>query len=145
MTDIERDRLYEIVFFQYFNNKTEEQLQNPKFWASINAICESYDIDSVQLTKIIRILTNADNAASELETYYLLTKAGLSVRKINRMTGIYWQKQVALNDTLNKSGAPSIKRRITDIIMRNSLKEFVHAMYDIFGVLHEIDVNVFNN
>ena len=61
------------------------------------------------------------------------------------MTGIYWQKQVALNDTLNKSGAPSIKRRITDVIMRNSLKEFVHAMYDIFGVLHEIDVNVFNN
>ena len=145
MTDIELDRLYEIVFFQYFNNKTEEQLQNPKFWASINAICESYDIDSVQLTKIIRILTNADNAASELETYYLLTKAGLSVRKINRMTGIYWQKQVALNDTLNKLGAPSIKRRVTDIIMRNSLKEFVHAMYDIFGVLHEIDVNVFNN
>lgn len=145
MTDIERDRLYEIVFFQYFNNKTEEQLQNPKFWASINAICESYDIDSVQLTKIIRILTNADNAASELEIYYLLNKAGLSVRKINRMTGIYWQKQVALNDTLNKLGAPSIKRRVTDIIMRNSLKEFVHAMYDIFGVLHEIDVNVFNN
>ena len=55
MTDIERDRLYEIVFFQYFNNKTEEQLQNPKFWASIKASCESYDIDSVQLTKIIRI------------------------------------------------------------------------------------------
>lgn len=145
MTPIELDRLYEIIFFQYFNNKTEDQLQNAKFWATVSAICEAYSIDPVQITKIIRILTNPENVASDIETYYLLSKAKLSVRKINRITGIYWQKQVSLSETISKSGVPTIKRRITDIIMRNSLKEFIHAMYDIFGILHEIDSSVFNN
>lgn len=144
MTNIELDRLYEIIFYQFFNNKTSEQLQSTKFWNTINALCEAYEIDPVQITKIIRTLSNPDNKATELETYYLLTKINLSVRKINRLTGIYWQKQVSLNEKIMKEGAPSIRRCITDVIAKNSLKEFIHAVYDVFGVLQEIDIKSLN-
>ena len=144
MTNIELDRLYEIIFYQFFNNKTSEQLQSTKFWNTINALCEAYEIDPVQITKIIRTLSNPDNRATELETYYLLTKINLSVRKINRLTGIYWQKQVSLSEKIAKEGVPPIRRHITDIIAKNSLKEFIHAVYDVFGVLQEIDIKSLN-
>lgn len=144
MTNIELDRLYEVIFYQYFNNKTTEQLQSVKFWNTINALCEAYEIDPVQITKIIRTLSNPDNKATDLETYYLLSKINMSVRKINRLTGIYWQKQVSLSKKIETEGAPPMRRHITDIIAKNSLKEFIHAMYDVFGVLQEIDVNALN-
>ena len=143
MTDIEKDRFYELIFYQYFNHKTSEQLQNPNFWKTINTLCESYEIDPVQITKAIRILSNPDAKPEDTEIYYLAISAKLSVRKINRIFGLYWQRQVALADKLNTTGTPVIKRRVTDIMTRNSIKEFIHAIYDVFGILADVDISSF--
>lgn len=143
MTDIEKDRFYELIFYQYFNNRDPEQVQNPAFWKTVNTICEAYDIDPVQITKAIRLLSNLDDAAEDIEVYYLMNAAGLSVRKINRITGIYWQRQTALADKIALDGPPKIRRRVTDIITKNSLKEFIHAVYDVFGVLCDVDMRSF--
>jgi hypothetical protein len=143
MTDIEKDRFYELIFYQYFNNREPEQLQNPKFWKTINTLCEAYDIDPVQVSKCIRILSNPDDKPTDVEMYYILSKAKLSVRKINRISGLYWQRQVQLSDKIALDGAPAIRRRVTDIIAKNSLKEFVHALYDVFGVLCDVDIRSF--
>lgn len=143
MTDIEKDRFYELIFYQYFNNRDPEQIQNPLFWKTVNTICEAYDIDPVQITKAIRLLSNPDDKPDDIEMYYLMSNAGLSVRKINRISGLYWQRQVALSEKIAATGPPKIRRRVTDIITKNSVKEFIHAIYDVFGVLCDVDVRSF--
>ena len=143
MTNVEKDRFYELVFYQYFNNREPEQIQNPLFWKTVNTLCEAYGIDPVQITKCIRLLSNPDDRPSDVEMYYLFNAAGLSVRKINRISGLYWQRQTALSEQIKKDGPPTIRRRVTDIIAKNSLKEFIHALYDVFGVLCDIDLSSF--
>lgn len=143
MTDIERDRFYELIFYQYFNNRSSEQVQDPKFWKTINTLCEAYDIDPVQITKAIRILSNPDDQPEDIETYYLANKAEMSVRKINKVFGLYWQKQIALAEKIKTDGNPTIRRRVTDIMTRSSIKEFINAIYDVFGILGNISISSF--
>lgn len=143
MTDIEKDRFYELIFYQYFNNRSSEQVQDPKFWKTINTLCEAYDIDPVQITKAIRILSNPDDQPEDIETYYLANKAEMSVRKINKVFGLYWQKQILLAEKIKTDGNPAIRRRVTDIMTRSSIKEFINAIYDVFGILGNISISSF--
>ena len=43
-----------------------------EFWNAIIAICKLYDIDSLAISKAIRILTAPENEPNSREIYYLL-------------------------------------------------------------------------
>lgn len=142
MTNDEKDRLVEILFYMFFDTKDSEQLSDKNFWTTINSICQMYNIDSINITKAVRILMAEDNQPKEDETYYLLHSIGLTVRPIRRLSGIYWQKQKAIEDKLSKNPI-TVKRKINDIIVKRNMRDFLIAMYKLFGCLSDIDCETF--
>ena len=142
MTTVEQCRLYEIVFYKYFENQSEETMNNTEFWKCIWTICQSYDVDSLLVTKATRILMAKENAPSDFETWYLLSHTlGMSVRQLNRFTGIYWQKQKKFEQMYNDGVRPDIKRRITDAAMFQNIKDFLNAICIIYGSLKYLPTN----
>lgn len=142
MTPEEKDRLAEIVFYLYFDNKSEETITNRDFWEVINSICKLYSIDSIAITKAVRILMAEENAPQEDETYYLLHNIGLTVRPIKKLTGIYWQKQKAIEEKLSKTPI-TIHRRINDVIVKRNMRAFLEAMHNLSDSLFEIGNEIF--
>ena len=142
MTNDEKDRLVEILFYTYFNNKDEKQLSDKNFWNVIKSVCEMNTIDSVNITKAVRLLMAEANQPTEEETYYLLHTIGLTVRPIKRLSGIYWQKQKAIEDKLSKTPI-KITRKINDVIIKRNMRDFLIAMYKLFGCLSDIDCETF--
>ena len=142
MTNDEKDRLVEILFYMYFNNKDIEELSAKYFWNTINSICQMYNIDSVNITKAVRILMAEENQPQDDETYYLLHKIGLTVRPIRRLSGIYWQKQKAIEEKLAKNPI-TVHRRVNDVIVKRNMRDFLIAMYKLFGCLTDIDNETF--
>lgn len=138
-TQIEKDRLTEILFFLYFDNKNEEHISNLEFWNTINSLCKVYNIDSAQVSRAARVLFAEENRPAELETWYLLNKLGVTVRPIRKISGIYWQKQKHFAETVATYGAPAIKRRITDAAMKQNVRAFLAALVDMFGTLSAIE------
>ena len=137
----EKDRLCEILFFNYFSNKSSETIGDVKFWNCINSICQSYGIDSLLVSKSMRILMAKENAPDDYETWYLFWKLGTSVRNMRGFTGIYWQKQKQFEEDFNSGRPPLIKRRITDVAMKRGMLSFVKAIYDIFGSYKFLNLN----
>ena len=137
MTQEENDRLIEILFYLYFNNKDSKLLSSNLFWTVIKSICTLYNINDRAVIQSIRILMADENCPQDEETYYLLSKIGLSVRPIRNISGIYWQKQKAFAKNFEKS-APIIKRRLNDVIYKKSIRDFVYAMYNINGIFNEV-------
>lgn len=129
----EKDRLCEILFYSYFENKDAAKLGDAKFWQCINAICQTYGIDSLFITRAIRILMAKENAPDGFETWYLFWKLDTSVRQMRGFTGIYWQKQKKYEEAYNAGEHPKVRRRIHDVAMKRSMYEFIRAIYDIFG------------
>jgi hypothetical protein len=142
LTNDEKDRLVEILFYMFFDTKDSEQLSDRNFWTAINSICQMYNIDSVNITKAVRALMAEDNQPQEDEIYYLLHSIGLTVRPIRRLSGIYWQKQKAIEDKLSKNPI-TIKRKINDIVVKRNMRDFLIAMYKLFGCLSDIDCETF--
>ena len=142
MTPEEKDRLAEIVFYLYFDNKSEETITNRDFWEVINSICKLYSIDSIAITKAVRILMAEENAPQEDETYYLLHSIGLTVRPIKKLTGIYWQKQKAIEEKLSKTPI-TVRRRINDVIVKRNMRAFLEAMHNLSDSLFEIGNEIF--
>jgi hypothetical protein len=138
-TQIEKDRLTEILFFLYFDKKDEALIGNKDFWSTINSLCKIYDIDGMQISRAARILFAEENKPSEIETWYLLNKLGISVRPIRKISGIYWQKQKHFAETVDKYGAPSIRRCITDAAMKKNIRNFLVALLEMFGTLAVIE------
>ena len=89
MTSVEKDRLVEILFYLFFNNTDSKMLATTNYWKMINSICEAYNIEAHIVSKAVRILIAKENMPTEEEVFYLLNKAGLSVRPINKISGIY--------------------------------------------------------
>lgn len=139
----EKDRLIEILFYLYFDNKSEETLEDRRFWEVVNSICQMYMVDSVAITRAVRILMADENKPQDKETYYLLHKLGLTVRPIRRLSGIYWQKQKAFEEELAVKPI-AVKRTITDVIIKRHIRHFLKALYGIFGCLTDIDAETFN-
>lgn len=142
MTNDEKDRLTEILFYMYFNNKDSEQLSDRNFWNAINSICQMYNIDSVNITRAVRTLMSEENQPTDEETYYLLHSIGLTVRPIKRLSGIYWQKQKAIEEKLAKHPI-TVKRKIDNVIIKRNMRDFLIAMYKLFGCLADIDSETF--
>lgn len=140
----EKDRLCEILFYNYFNNTSAERLGDAKFWNFINAICQSYSIDSLMVSKAMRILMTPENRPDEFETWVLFWKLDTSVRNMRGFTGLYWQKQKRYEAEYTAGKHPVIRRKITDVAMKRSMYEFVKAVYDIFGSYKYLNLDSLN-
>ena len=142
MTNIEKDRLLEVLFFLYFNNKNTKMIGSKNFWNAILNVCVLYNIDNISISKAVRILTAVENRPNEREIYYLLNKLGLSVRPINKISGIYWQKQVKYNKEFEEGNLPKIRNRVLDVVMKRSIRDFIFAIYDFIGIFNCIDLKI---
>lgn len=140
----EKDRLCEILFYSYFSNKDANKLGDAKFWQCINAICQTYGIDSLFITRAIRVLMAKENAPEDYETWYLFWKMETSVRPMRGFTGIYWQKQKKFEADYNAGIKPNVHRRITDVAMKRSMYDFIRAIYDIFGSYKYLNSDTLN-
>lgn len=143
-TTEEKDRLCEVLFYKYFSNTSQERLGDAKFWNFINAICQSYGIDSLLVSKAMRILMAKENRPEEFETWYLFWKLETSVRNMKGFTGIYWQKQKKFEEEYTNGVRPTVHRKITDVAMKRSMYDFVKAIYDIFGSYKYLNLNSLN-
>ena len=141
MSQEEKDRLIEILFYLYFDNKDSKILSSNLFWTTIKSICTLYGINDRAIVQAVRILMAEENRPQDKETYYLLSKIGLTVRPIRNISGIYWQKQKAFAEEFEKT-TPTITRRLTDVIYKKSIRDFLFAMYDLNGVFNYIDKEV---
>ena len=141
MTQEENDRLIEILFYLYFDNKDSAMLSSNLFWNTIKDICALYSINDRAIVQAVRILMAKENCPEDKETYYLLDKIGLTVRPIRRISGIYWQKQKAYKEEFATT-IPIIRRRLTDVIYKKSIRDFVYAMYDINGIFNEVSKDI---
>ena len=139
MTQEENDRLIEILFYLYFSNKDPKILSSNIFWSTIKAICTLYEINDRAIVQAVRILMADENCPQDKETYYLLNKIGLTVRPIRNISGIYWQKQKAFAEEFATT-PPTITRRLTDVIYKKSIRDFVYAMYDLSGIFNEVSL-----
>ena len=138
MTVEEKDRCIEILFYLYFSNVNENHLGKIEFWNTINNLCKVYDIDNLAVSKAVRLLLVPENTPHDKETYYLLNKLGLSVRPINRISGIYWQRQIQFQKEFEAGDIPHVRRRIIDIVIKRSMRDFILAMYNLFGIFGDI-------
>lgn len=143
-TSEEKDRLCEVLFYNYFRNMPAERLGDAKFWNCINAICQSYDIDTLMVSKAMRILMAKENKPDEFETWVLFWKLDTSVRNMKGFTGLYWQKQKKYEEMYNSGKIPVIRRKITDVAMKRSMCEFVRAIYSIFGSYKYLNIDNLN-
>lgn len=143
-TSEEKDRLCEILFYNYFSNKPPEKLGDAKFWNCINAICQSYSIDSLMVSKAMRILMAKENRPDEFETWILFWKLDTSVRNMKGFTGLYWQKQKKYEEMYASGKHPVIRRKITDVAMKRSMYDFVKAIYDVFGSYKYLNIDSLN-
>ena len=140
MTSVEKDRLIEILFYLFFNNTDSKMLATTNYWKMITSICEAYNIEAHTVSKAVRILIAKENMPTEEEVFYLLNKAGLSVRPINKISGIYWQKQINYIKNFEIGKTPKIDRKILDIVMKKSMRDFISAVYSVFGIFNNIEL-----
>lgn len=138
-TQIEKDRLTEVLFFLYFDKKDEKLLGNMDFWNTVNSLCKVYSVDGTQVSRAARILFAEENRPTEFEMWYLLNKLGVSVRPIRKISGIYWQKQKHYAETVAKYGTPTVRRCVTDAAMKKSIRDFLIALVEMFGTLSAIE------
>ena len=144
MTPEEKDRLIEVLFYIYFNNKPPDVVSKREFWEVINSICKMYNIDNIAITKAVRILMSDECIPQDNETYYLLHKVGLSVRPIRKLTGIYWQKQKAIEAELETTPI-TVTRKINDVLIKRNLREFIYAMYNLSESFFDIGGDIVKN
>lgn len=138
-TQIEKDRLTEVLFYLYFDKKDDKIIADANFWHTINDLCKVYNIDSLQVSRAARILFAEENKPTEFEMWYLLNKLGVSVRPIRKLTGIYWQKQKHFEEEVAKHGAPKISRKITDAAIKQNIRDFLIALLEMFGTMSVIE------
>jgi hypothetical protein len=139
MSPEEKDRLVEVLIYLYFNSKPEKVLGKAEFWTAIKNICDLYKIESLSISKSVRILMAKEHVPQDDEIYYLLSKMGMSVRPIRSISGIYWQKQVEFQKQF-ETKPPVIKRRITDVIVKRNMRDFIFALYEVLGIFGSIDM-----
>ena len=144
LTAEEKDRLCEVLFLRYFQNKPKEVLADAKFWGCTYEICKAYNIDSTFITRCTRILLAKENIPTEYEMWYLFWKLETPVRPMKGFTGIYWQKQKKFEEDYKNGVKPNVHRRITDVALKRSMHAFINAIYDIFGSYKYLNSDTLN-
>ena len=140
MTSVEKDRLVEILFYLFFDNTDSKMLATTNYWKMINSICEAYNIEAHIISKAVRSLIAKEDMPTREEVCYILNKAGLSVRPINKISGIYWQKQINYIKKFETGKTPKIDRKILDIVMKKAMRDFINAIYSVFGIFNHIEL-----
>lgn len=144
LTAEEKDRLCEVLFLRYFQNKPKEVLADAKFWSCTHAICQTYNIDSAFITRCTRTLLAKENMPTDYEMWYLFWKLETPVRPMKGFTGIYWQKQKKFEEDYKNGVKPNVHRRITDVALKRSMHAFINAIYDIFGSYKYLNSDTLN-
>ena len=142
MTREEKDRTLEIIFYHFFYSKlTNNKINKVVFWELIKKVNELYNINNIDVSKLVKLVFDEANKPNELEAYYLLDKAKFSVREIVRISGIYYKKQCAFREDIqnNKLILP-IKSKINNIVLKQTLKKFIKCLIDFNHFLSYIDV-----
>jgi len=139
MTLAEKNRLYEVLFYLYFSRQPQETLSDQKYWDLIKSIANYYGANINLISQAIRLLTHPDNTPTEEEIVYLLNKAGVSVRPIHRVSGIYWQKQKKFLQHFKDTSPPVIFSRLTDVTLKINVVKFIQSMYNIGSIFNTVD------
>jgi hypothetical protein len=139
MTVAERNRLHEIIFYLYFSRQDDATISNQNYWNLVKGICDFYGVNMALVSQAIRILSNEDNKPTEAEIVYLLNQADLSVRTINKVSGIYWQKQKKYLQDFKDASPPVIFTRVKDVPIKISIVNFINAMYNISSIFGVVD------
>lgn len=142
MTLEEKDRAVEVLIYLYFSNQASVTAE---FWTTIKSLCELNKINYTHIVKAVRSLCMEENVPNDKETYYLLgMQLHMTVRPLRKMSGIYWQKQKEYAKEF-ETHTPIVHRTIVDIAMKNSMRAFLGALNNFFGILSYVDKNSLNN
>lgn len=134
MTNLEKDRLVEVIFFLYFNGIPDAIINKKDFWEMLKKQCDIYNIDSFSIQKSIRALTFPENRPTDEEIVYLMNKIDVSVRNLSKISGIYWQKKIAIEKDL-EGKVLKIFPKITDVVMKRAMRDFIKVQLEINGIL----------
>lgn len=134
MTNLEKDRLVEVIFFLYFNGIPDTIINKKDFWEMLKKQCDIYNIDSFSIQKSIRALTFPENRPTDEEIVYLMNKIDVSVRNLSKISGIYWQKKIAIEKDL-EGKTLKIFPKITDVVMKRAMRDFIKVQLEINGIL----------
>ena len=142
MTKDEKDRTLEIIFYYFFYNKlSNNKINKIIFWELIKKVNELYNINNIDISKLVKLLFDETNKPNELEVYYLLDKAKFSVREIVRISGIYYKKQRIFREKIeNKMLTLPIKSIVNNIVLKQTLKKFIKSLIDFNTFLAYVDV-----
>lgn len=134
MTNLEKDKLVEVIFYLYFNSMPDKILNKQDFWEMLKKLCNIYNIDSLSIQKSIRILSAPENTPTDEEIVYLMDKIDVSVRNLSKISGIYWQKKIAIEkDLVGKT--IKVFPKITDVVMKRAMRDFLKVQLEINGIL----------
>lgn len=139
--NLEKDRTIEILFYYYFNRRNKKITNKKEYWLTINNLCELYSIDTASIIKATRILLADENIPQEAETVYLLNKIGVSVRQLNKCTGIYWQKKIEYEANFEKGIIPKIEPKIKDILIKKNMILFMQALIEFIGIFNNLSLD----
>lgn len=139
MNPMEKARTIEILFYLYFNKQEEQTLQDIKFWKFLESFCAVYNINYLAVVNSMRTLIKPENAPTEIEIKYLLSKLGISVRPLSKVSGIYWQKQKKIDEIIANSGVPKIVPKLLDPLHKNAVVAFITYFYQVSGVFRYLD------
>ena len=140
MNKLEENRLTESLFYLYFSNRNEKETSTTEFWSMVKSICTIYGINNLLIITSLRKLMEPINKPTDEEMMYLFTQTKLSVRDINNISGIYWQRQKKYIEKF-KTSTPKINPRITDVLAQKAMRQFINAVYNIAGIFRIIDKN----
>ena len=142
MNPMEKARTVEILFYLYFNQQEEQVLQNIGFWKFLEYFCNLYNINYLAVVNSMRSLIKPENAPTELEIKYLLSKLGVTVRPLSKVSGIYWQKQKKIDEIIETKGVPNIVPKLTDPLHKNAVIAFITYFYKMSGIFRYLDYKV---
>ena len=140
MNKLEENRLIESLFYLYFNDRETSETSTTEFWSMVKSICTIHGINNLLIIKSLRSLMEPVNKPTDEEMMYLFTKTKLSVRDINAISKIYWQRQKKYLERF-KTYTPKITPRITDVLAQRAMRQFINAVYSIAGIFRVIDKN----
>ena len=142
LTKIEENRLVECLFYLYFKNFSLDVKKTNEFWTMINYICLINKINNKLIIGALRTLMESTNTPQDKEIVYLCNSAGFSVRDVNNIAGIYWQRQKPMLEEFKKGIYPKVTAKVTDVLAQAAMRKFIKAIYNISGIFNILDLRI---
>jgi len=142
MTKQEENRLIECIFYLYFNQIPLDIKKSKEFWIMISNICVLNKINNNLIVTSLRILMESINTPTDIEIVYLCNKGGLSVRDINNISNIYWQRQKGFYEDFKNNKIPNVVPKVRDVLAQQAMRKFIKAIYKLTGIFNIIDIKI---